>query len=221
MRKAWIVFALLLCPAAGHAETQWDHNGSVVTLHADGAKRQFNYLTPRAGLPVTSGTLLFSGQKNGDSYFGTAYVFSSKCGAIGYSVSGPVAPDQRSVTMSGRKPRRNGSCRVVGYEDDILVFTFIDPEANIASQNTEDEGVETLVCLYPVFAEERKLQAEINGNRATTEWVASAINYLRAKYCRTIPKAPEYDDSTSLDETCVQHTGMFRGERVYWGGCYE
>ena len=214
--------ALVVClPLVANAQTNWNHNGSIVTLYADGPNRQFLYSIPRPGLPVTSGTKLFAGRKDGNTYSGTAYAFSSKCGAVSYRVSGSVEEDQRSVTMYGKKPMRDGSCRVVRVEDDILTFTFIAPEIDTATTEPETEQRETLICLHPVFTEERRLTEEIDGTEATTKRIAQAINFLRAKYCMTVAGEPDYDESTSLNETCVQHSGMFRGERVYWGGCFE
>src|SRR5262245_8472128 len=117
--------------AAQVAPTLWDHNGSQVSLSADGAGRQFRYQTPRASLleiGVQPGALLFDGRRNGDRYSGTAYVFTKVCGARPYAVAGPVSADQRAVTMYGKAPILNSSCRATGYRDDVLVFN-ISPEA--------------------------------------------------------------------------------------------
>jgi hypothetical protein len=201
-----------------------------VMLSANGANRQFNYAIPKPGLPVASGTLLFAGRKSGDNYSGTAYVFSERCGASGYSVSGPVAPDQRSVTMYGKAPRTDASCRVVGYRDDVLVFNFIDAnQARDANQGSTQEESRvagqdlgsTMICAVPVYGEEYRLRQTIDGNEATTDYVAAAINYLHARYCREIAETPEQDDSRQIAETCFERTGIFRGERVYWGQCFE
>ena len=126
--------------AAQEASTLWDHNGSQVSLSAAGARRQFHYRTPKAGLlelGVQPGTLLFDGRRNGDRYSGTAYVFSKGCGARAYAVAGPVSPDQRAVTMYGKAPVVNSGCHVIGYRHDILVFNLLS-EANqsYAEQNT-------------------------------------------------------------------------------------
>lgn len=212
------VFALLFSTNA-YAQSNWDHNGSVVTLQANGANRQFSYSVPRAGLPVSSGTVLFKGTKSGDSYSGTAYAFSSRCGNVSYPVSGPISNNDQTVTMYGWKPVRDGSCRIVGSEEDVLVFNFQNPAGNTAAAN--DDNWPILICLRPVFMEETKLRERINGDRATTLWVAQAINHLRGKYCREVKERLDSDDSVHLHETCVQYTGMFRGERVFWGRCHE
>ncbi len=107
---------------------QWNHNGSTMKLVADGSNRRFFYDSPRAGIRaegVTPGTLLFEGQRIGDTYSGTAYIFSRVCGRIAYQVSGEVSGDQRSVTMFGQAPRPSSNCQIVGYREDTLVFELI------------------------------------------------------------------------------------------------
>jgi hypothetical protein len=76
----------------------------------------------------------------------------------------------------------------------------------------------TLICLHPVFTEEMKLRDQIDGNRSTTIRIAQNINYLNAKYCR-LAERPEHDGWLRVKDICFQYTGMFRGERVFWGAC--
>jgi len=104
----------------------WSHNGSTVKLVADGASRRFVYENPRPGLVergVSAGTLLFTGVKSGNSYTGTAYVFT-RCGQKSYQVSGIVSDDQRQVTLYGKAPVPDRTCNITKYRDDELVFTF-------------------------------------------------------------------------------------------------
>jgi hypothetical protein len=108
-------------------EPLWRHNESTMRLIASGASRQFLYEAPRDGLRevgVTKGTLLFKGRKDGNSYSGTAYVFT-RCGSLPYAVSGPVSADHRKVTMQGRMPIPGSGCSSAGYRDDTLMFTFL------------------------------------------------------------------------------------------------
>ena len=121
------VLLTLISATSAQAESLWDHNGSVVYLEANGASRKFFYKVPRRGLPVKPGTLLFRGAKQGNNYSGTAFVFSNDCGAIGYRVAGTVSADDRTVTMWGKAPRRGHGCRVTGYVDDVIMFTFLGP----------------------------------------------------------------------------------------------
>jgi len=105
----------------------WNHNGSLMYLVADGATRRFYYERPRDGIGqvgVQYGTLLFEGRKDGNTYSGTAFIFSSACGATPYQVSGTVSADDQQVTLYGQAPRLNDNCQIVGYREDKLVFTF-------------------------------------------------------------------------------------------------
>jgi hypothetical protein len=59
-------------------------------------------------------------------------VFSTKCGARSYSVSGSVEGVDvdvedllTEVTLSGQAPRLNADCQVVGYKADKLLFSRI------------------------------------------------------------------------------------------------
>lgn len=122
-----LLLTILTSEALG--QTQWDHNGSIVTLHAEGPNREFRYAVPRAELPVANGTVLFTGKREGSTYSGLAYVFSSRCGARSYQVTGTVAEDQRSVSMEGKAPVVDSSCIVTGFRDDVLFFSLIEPNA--------------------------------------------------------------------------------------------
>jgi hypothetical protein len=116
--------------APASSDKYWDHNGSQMDLIANGPERKFVYRNPRAGLReegVAKGTVLFLGKKIGDEYSGTAYFFSKSCGKRSFPVSGPVAADQRSVTVRGTRPVLNGSCQLEGARDDVLVFSYIGP----------------------------------------------------------------------------------------------
>ncbi|MEZ0085195.1 hypothetical protein [Bradyrhizobium japonicum] len=138
--------ALIAMTTEGSAQgtsTRWDHNGSVVSLSANGARRQFHYQIPAADLlqiGVQPGTLLFDGRREGDKYSGTAYVFSKVCGALPYITAGPVAPDQRTVMMYGKAPIANSSCRVIGYRDDVLVFS-LSPETKAKTDQSPTEQI--------------------------------------------------------------------------------
>ena len=121
--------------AAANAVSYWDHNGSVVSLTANGATRRFYYEMPRAGLEaigVKPGTLLFRGRKEGDTYSGTAFIFAPNCPPTPYEVSGTVSAGDRQVTMYGQAPRVGAGCRITGYRSDTLIFAF---ERTVSDQN--------------------------------------------------------------------------------------
>jgi len=119
-----LVLLLGLCATAAQADSLWDHNGSVMSLEASAADRKFVYSVPRAGLPVKVGTVLFSGKRIGDEYAGTAHRFSSKCPVRSYPVRGPVAEDQKTITLQGQAPRIDDNCKVAGSFQDTLIFTL-------------------------------------------------------------------------------------------------
>jgi hypothetical protein len=129
-----VILILLALSVDAHADDHWDHNGSVVRLEKNGANWKFTYVEPVKGLPVTKGTLLFSGVQTGRRLSGTAYVFSTKCAPRSYSVSGSVEGVDvdvdvdvedllTEVTLSGQAPRLNADCQVVGYKADKLLFS--------------------------------------------------------------------------------------------------
>jgi hypothetical protein len=110
-------------------EKHWNHNGSALKLQANNASRRFVFIEPREGLRevgVTPGMVAFKGKRIGNYYEGTAYVFSARCGAVGYSVKGPIAPDERSVTMKGYAPYVNSECKHSGGRETVIVFELIE-----------------------------------------------------------------------------------------------
>jgi hypothetical protein len=117
-----------IAPQIGVAK-QWNHNGSTLTLEANGASGRFVFIEPRVGLRevgVTQGMVAFEGKRSGNVYKGTAYVFSRICGPVGYPVSGSVAQDEQSITLRGYAPYVDAQCRRAGGRDGILVFRLTD-----------------------------------------------------------------------------------------------
>jgi hypothetical protein len=76
---------------------------------------------------VRSGSVLFVGRRDKNKYVGKAHVFSKRCGAVAFDVTGDVSADQREVTVSGKRPRLNNQCRPDSFEDETLVFTYHGP----------------------------------------------------------------------------------------------
>lgn len=116
---------LLTLAEPGAADSLWEHNGSILQLREEGAERSFRYSQPRAELRkagVRDGTVLFDGKKIGNRYSGLAYRFSKACGAVSYAVGGVVSSNSRNLTLSGRAPKRNSKCQVIGNFTDVLVF---------------------------------------------------------------------------------------------------
>jgi hypothetical protein len=120
--------AFFLFSSAVSAQSLWDHNGSEVSLVAQGQSRRFYYETPSSRLSrqgVKHGDLLFEGQRVGNTYSGFAYVFLLNCPPARYPVQGTVASDQRQVTLQGRAPVRDVNCQKTGERDETLTFTLL------------------------------------------------------------------------------------------------
>jgi hypothetical protein len=115
--------------ATASADSCWNHNGSIMRLKANGSNRSFIYERPKSTLSnagVRSGTLLFNGQKQGNTYSGTARRFSRFCPGtpLEYSVQGPVRSDQLQVTVFGNYEVYD-RCQPTGqFREDRLVFTY-------------------------------------------------------------------------------------------------
>jgi hypothetical protein len=106
----------------------WEHNGSRLRLRAEGPRQFFVYVRPARRVPATPGDIVFSGERSGATYRGTAYQYSSRCGRIGYAVEGSVAPGDSQVTLRGDAPVRDDNCQVVGSRPDELIFRHVDAE---------------------------------------------------------------------------------------------
>lgn len=122
-----LLFLLVITePLSADPASLWTHNGSTIGLYAQGSYRAFRYHAPRAGLRrhgVRTGTLLFEGGRAGSSYNGTAYIFSRRCGAVPYAVSGGPTANERQVMLFGVAPAGfDGACRVTHYRNDTLRF---------------------------------------------------------------------------------------------------
>jgi FtsZ-interacting cell division protein YlmF len=117
-------------PPQQSASSYWMHNNSLVMMSRSGTGIRFVYENPRQGMRdegVTQGTLLFEGRASGNTYNGTAYVFSGRCGtSFPYPVTGNMTPDGTQLRLIGQAPSRIGpDCSVVGYRNDNLLFNRV------------------------------------------------------------------------------------------------
>jgi len=111
------IASVMTSTAATAGDSLWSHNGSTMQWHSQGQYRQVSYYTPRRGLSVSPGTVLFEGQRVGNTMYGTAYVFKRGCAPAPYEVSGNINPaNQTHVVLFGAAPIRRG-CQVVGYSN--------------------------------------------------------------------------------------------------------
>src|SRR4029077_13599708 len=128
-----VVLAATVTVASAQTQTQtesaertiWDHNGSVMSLVANGSSREFYYQKPRPGMldaGARPGSLLFRGRVNGGQYSGTAYFFNPHCGAIPFEVKGPSLRDEERIVLTGQAPRVGRDCRTYGSYTSNLEF---------------------------------------------------------------------------------------------------
>lgn len=106
----------------------WTHNGSVMRLDAEGVNRVFSYENPRPGMRKAGakpGDVVFEGRREGNTYTGTATIFSKECGRASYPVRGEVSPDERSVVLTGQVPLIGKGCRITGHRRDVLRFDYV------------------------------------------------------------------------------------------------
>ena len=129
MKRALIAgVALLALGGQSHAAFPWYHNGSTLSLVADGNSREFHYEQPSPGMwdaGAEPGSLLFQGIADNGYYFGTAYLFRGYCGQFAYQVSGPILNNYRKVVLHGRAPRVDSNCQIQGYIENTLEFTYL------------------------------------------------------------------------------------------------
>jgi hypothetical protein len=133
MTKLHAATAVLLAVATAQSavaqpSSLWNHNGSTMSLTANGDNRTFVYEYPRpgmAGVGVAPGTVLFDGYRDYDHYVGTARLFPPGCETVSYSVAGPVSSNDLQVTLYGYAPVIDRNCRQIGTRLDTLVFTHM------------------------------------------------------------------------------------------------
>jgi len=113
--------AFLSWPA--HANTSWDHNGSLMVLEENGKKRKLVYAEPRSTLDtagVKRGTVLFDGEEKADGRLaGYAKLFRAGCDPVDYFVEGSFDKSKGEILLQGQAPIYSGAgCKITGYSDD-------------------------------------------------------------------------------------------------------
>lgn len=100
-------------PAFADGMAPMAHNGSVVLMTEEKGRVEIAYATPRAGLSVKEGTVLFAGSLDSrGGYAGSAYTFKKDCPPAPYPVTGKVT--DRGITLLGNAPRRDPkSCDII------------------------------------------------------------------------------------------------------------
>jgi hypothetical protein len=93
------------------------HNGSLMAIVSPApGEMVITYSQPRPNLYglVMPGTLLVQGTWQGQTFAGTAWVFSSWCGAIPYPVNGNV-DGSGALMLFGPAPQFDTACNILGY----------------------------------------------------------------------------------------------------------
>jgi hypothetical protein len=98
-------------PAPSHVDAAF-HNGSQVLVSEwKNGTVEITYDSPRAGLAVAPGSLLFKGVRDGNAYSGTAYTFKAGCSPAPFAVAGMKYPNKELIVLTGDAPHRAGrSC---------------------------------------------------------------------------------------------------------------
>lgn len=102
----------------------WTWSGSALRLDIIGRARRFTFVGLRRGLLAKDGDVAFDGVREGSMLSGLAFLYTENCAPIPYPVKGAVAPDESTVVLRGKKPRRNAACTEIGATDEELVFTL-------------------------------------------------------------------------------------------------
>jgi len=203
MIRAELAVAAIALVAAGavagaQAQTQtasaeatiWDHNGSVMSLVADGQTREFHYQKPRAAMleaGARPGSLLFRGEIDNGRYSGTAYIFNPHCGQIPFRVKGPSLDNDERIMLTGQAPRLGRNCHAHESSTSTLEFRRLKP-------NDEPQTQEQFIPATAPRGEESKPQARsaAGGELATapteqpsaTSQSGSVYVAGKGKYCK-------------------------------------
>jgi hypothetical protein len=119
-------------PASSPEPTIWDHNGSVMSLVANGSSREFYYQKPRPGMfeaGARPGSLLFRGQADNGQYSGTAYMFNPRCGQIPFQVRGAILDNDERLVLTGQAPQVGRNCQTYASYTTNLEFRLLRPVA--------------------------------------------------------------------------------------------
>jgi hypothetical protein len=118
---------LLTASSASAEMAPMYHNGSRFVITKDNGIVEIRYETPRKGLPVKEGQIVFSGTvASRGTYRGTAYTFKRGCEPAPYAVTGIDADP--GIIFTGLAPQRDpNGCAVIGSsanKHSRLVFEY-------------------------------------------------------------------------------------------------
>lgn len=126
--RAMLSALMCLVASATHADTLWDHNGSIMRFSENGSNLSIYYAEPREGMVkegVRPGDLFFSGVVVGSGVQGTARVFSAKCfKPMTFSISGQLFGEE-SLILEGTRPKFKNCVATGEMKTDRLEFNYI------------------------------------------------------------------------------------------------
>jgi hypothetical protein len=186
----------------------WDANGSAVAQGLEApATVTFTFTAPRgdfASQGARAGQLLLQIERDGQSFSGVAYAFRPGCAPESYEVSGSISANEKVLTLKGRAPARDASCRIVAFSDQtVVVSQVIAPSVVHAARPTSTSeqcalrpaasGVERYCAssvLPPQFGNSYQVQNLFAGSSAQAwvegqagqgigEWIVVEFNSLR------------------------------------------
>ncbi|MBB2688991.1 UNVERIFIED_ORG: murein DD-endopeptidase MepM/ murein hydrolase activator NlpD [Rhizobium esperanzae] len=116
----------------------WIHNCSRVGfVVGPGDRRAFVYQRPRQGIQdlVASEPILFTGTLDQGGLQGQATQYSSHCGSQHFNVAGnqTQSGDDKTITLTGTRSRRDINCAVTGSVAETLKFTFLEKPTAVGS----------------------------------------------------------------------------------------
>ena len=80
-------------------------------------------------------------------------------------------------------------------------------------------GTTMTICTKPIFDEVARLKTSIDGTASRTNYATHAAEYLMGSYCRKVLASISPDGVKTTSDSCSEFTGIYLGERVYWGTC--
>ena len=126
-----LTFVISCSFASASTLTEWNHNGSKMTIGWTDTTITILYKEPRKGMldaGAKPDTLLMNGTITGNDISGTARIFAGKCGSFTYPVFGSFSPDNRNIQLKGYAPviDRN-TCQQIKTIPDTLDFNYLNP----------------------------------------------------------------------------------------------
>lgn len=102
-----------------------------------------------------------------------------------------------------------------------VILIGLVPAQATAQCHIEEKGAQKTICIRPIFSDILATCDQLYTNPADVELVANQINRMFVRYCRRSvgDLIADKEDDLSRGYGCKQYSGIYRGERVYWGSC--